>query len=517
MLEKPLKIVTPLGSIGYGYNVRRLYQAIELGATTIINDAGSTDSGPHKLALGVTTVPNESSAKDLRPMVDAVFHHKVKPLVGSAAGDGSDAHVDVYVETIVNYANEKGYRLKLVKIYATIPQQDVHKALDSGKITGCGVPVPELTHDDVDQASRIVAQMGVEPYLRAMEEYPDYDIIIGGSAYDPAPFATYAMAKGLEDPGVAFNMGKMLECGAFCSQPKSKEIFVSIYNDRFTVLPLDPGSVCSAESVAAHSLYENTHADIHPGPGGTLGLTESWYEAHPDRSCLAGGAKFHVANPHTIKLEGAKVTGYRAIWVGSFQDPVLTAQIDHFLNVPVRNQLKTLFPNDEYLLNFRIFGKDGTMGPDEPDPTISKEIFIIGEVGAKTQELADNVASMGRVSCVHLSYPGQKATSGNFAMPLTPLEIPLGPVCQFCVYHLMEIGDPAAYFPRHLIEIDGGPNPVERNPKFGLDAPGTGYHKDLISRAESKGTVDDVDTAVLEILLRDRDGVEADARYLCHN
>ena len=45
------------------------------------------------------------------------------------------------------------------------------------------------------------------------------------------------------------------------------------------------------------------------------------------------------------------------------------------------------------------------------------------------------------------------ATSGNIGLPFTPLEIPLGEVCAFNVYHLMQVDDPAALFPIQYIEV----------------------------------------------------------------
>jgi Domain of unknown function (DUF4387)/Acyclic terpene utilisation family protein AtuA len=475
-ITEPIKIVTPIGSVGYGFNIKKLNQAIEMGASAIICDAGSTDSGPQKLALGVSTVPRQSYVRDIQPMVDACYHHKVKVLISSAGGDGSDEHVDDFIKIIQDYSVEKGYKLKLIKIYGGIDKSIVHKALDAGKISPCGA-VAKLTHKDVDDASRVVAQMGVEPFLDAIKEHPDYDIIIAGRSYDPSPYAAYCIANGVENLGNAFNMGKVMECGALCSRPKSKEAFATIWEDKFNVLPLDLGSICTPESLAAHSLYENSHADVHPGPGGTLDLAASWYKGQTDRSCTAGGATFHVANPYTIKLEGARVTGYRSIWMGSFRDPILIGQIDSFLET-VRAQLSKMFAGEEYLLNFRLYGKDGTMGSYEPDKSVAKEIFLIGEVGAKTKELADNIASMGRVDCIHLPYPGQKGTGGNFAMPLTPLEVSLGEVCEFCIYHLMEVDDPSINFPYHVVNLGpaNGGIIAKRDPSFGFDPPGTGYH-----------------------------------------
>jgi hypothetical protein len=41
--------------------------------------------------------------------------------------------------------------------------------------------------------------------------------------------------------------------------------------------------------------------------------------------------------------------------------------------------------------------------------------------------------------------PGQLATAGNFAIPLTPHEQEAGPVFRFSLYHLMPLPDPADF------------------------------------------------------------------------
>jgi hypothetical protein len=58
-----------------------------------------------------------------------------------------------------------------------------------------------LTERDISTATRIVAQMGHEPFIKAMEENPDFDVIIGGRAYDPAPYAAYCYYKGFKNQG----------------------------------------------------------------------------------------------------------------------------------------------------------------------------------------------------------------------------------------------------------------------------------------------------------------------------
>jgi hypothetical protein len=108
MAIKPIKIITPVGMMGY--EVDKLYKGIKLGRSLIIIDAGSTDSGPQKLALNVGTYPHEAHVRDFANVLDAIYHHKLKLIVTSAGGDGSNYHVNEFVQIVDDYCSEKGYR-----------------------------------------------------------------------------------------------------------------------------------------------------------------------------------------------------------------------------------------------------------------------------------------------------------------------------------------------------------------------------------------------------------------------
>ena len=93
----------------------------------------------------------------------------------------------------------------MLKIYAEIPRDAVTAALHSSptKIGPCGGGVPPLTDHEISSASRIVAQMGIQPFLNAMHDCPDFDIIIAGRTYDPAPYAAFCIYHNILDLGVA--------------------------------------------------------------------------------------------------------------------------------------------------------------------------------------------------------------------------------------------------------------------------------------------------------------------------
>jgi hypothetical protein len=82
-----------------------------------------------------------------------------------------------------------------------------------------------------------------------MLDHPDFDIIIGGRAYDPAPYAAFAIHHGFKDLGIAYHVGKIMEYDALFSTPKSREALAIARRNNFDIVPLDPMSRCTVVSV----------------------------------------------------------------------------------------------------------------------------------------------------------------------------------------------------------------------------------------------------------------------------
>jgi hypothetical protein len=269
------------------------------------------------------------------------------------------------------------------------------------------------------------------------------------------PIAVPGLRAGF-DPALCWHMGKIMECGALCAEPGGRSIMGVLRQDHFELEPVNPEERCTESSVAAHTLYEKTHPYLLPGPGGTLDVSGCRFEQVTDRRVRVSGSRFRPARPYTVKLEGAKPVGYRSIFVGGIRDPILMGALDGVLE-RVRENVRGFFsdaPADTWELIFHVYGRDGVMGPLEPvRSTDAHELCVIGEVAAPTQRLATAICGKARTELLHAPYPGKMATAGNMGLPFTPLEIPLGPVCRFNVYHLMEVDDPAELFPVRFLEI----------------------------------------------------------------
>ena len=310
--------------------------------------------------------------------------------------------------------------------------------------------------------------MGIQPFLNAMHDCPDFDIIIAGRTYDPAPYAAFCVYHNILDLGIAYHMGKIMECGAQCTVPKTREALTKIRKDSFDVIPLDPYAKFTPLSVAAHTLYEKSRADLHYGPDGMLDLTHATYTQLEDgRSVRVKGSQFQAStndSKWTIKLEGAKTSGYHSVFMGGCADPILISQIDDI--VPRVKSYVASKCHFDYELKLTCYGLEGAldmvgrqsnshMQPPSKPKHQPATIGILGQARAATQREANMVVAMARIGCVHGPYHGQKATSGNFGMPTAPQEIEMGPISEFNIYHLMTVDDPAKYFPIELHVAEG--------------------------------------------------------------
>ncbi|PVH89439.1 hypothetical protein DL98DRAFT_402406 [Cadophora sp. DSE1049] len=462
-------ITTPVGMLGYGFDASLIHATLvdlKIASpnipTALILDSGSTDSGPAKLALGGMTCPRSAYERDIGQLMSLAHEFDVPILISSAGGDGTDKHVDEFLDIIQEQCEILGneaYNFKTLAIYSNVSKTIVSKSLQSGSITGCGSSVPALTQVNINDAVTIVAQMGPEPFLDAMTSNPDFNIVISGRAYDPAPYVAFSIfyasqtssKTSLTDAQIGgfTHMGKIMECGALCATPKAKSSMATVYLDgSFDIKPLDAGTRCTPASVASHTLYEKSRPDILAGPGGNLDLRGTRYMQLPDEiSVHVEGATFSwlrdIGAPYTVKLEAARVKGFRTIFMGGIRDPIMIKQIDNSLE-RIKEHLKKQNKNiqGEWDIGFHVYGGKGIMGSLEPldSDYFPREIFIVGEVLAPTQTAANAIASSARVGLVHGSYPGQRGTGGNLAMGIGgKMEIEMGPCAEFCVYHLMSL------------------------------------------------------------------------------
>jgi len=453
-MREEFRILAPTAILGYGFPVESFEAGMNRNPHLIAVDAGSTDPGPYYLGAGVSFTDRDAVKRDLEIMIQAGHLQKIPIVVGTAGGCGADSHLNWCREIVEEIARENNLSLKVALIGSQLDHDFLQTALADGKITPLH-PAPPLTEAMLSATTNVVAQMGVEPFIAALDEQPD--VILAGRTYDPICFAALPIKLGY-DEALSLHLGKILECASIAATPGSGSdcMFGYIGDDYFRVEPLNPIRKCTTLSVAAHTLYEKSNPYILPGPGGHLDLTACQFVQESDNTVRVTGTKFVPSETYTVKLEGARPIGYRTVSIAGTRDPVMIETIDTIVS-GVRERVADNFKalNLDYHLHFHLYGKNGVMANLEPTPSTkgSHELGIVMEATASTQANADTICAFARSTMLHYGYPGRRATAGNLAFPYSPSDFQGGAVYEFSVYHLLEISDPVALFPVECVNL----------------------------------------------------------------
>lgn len=443
-----LRILSPTAILGYGFPIESFEEGMKRKPHVIAVDAGSSDPGPYYLGAGVSFTDYNSVKRDLEIMIPAAIEAGIPVIIGTGGGSGARPHVE-FVQKIINeIADEKKLTFKLAVIYSDIDKNTVKSKLKKGEIKPI-FPTPEMVEKDVDDAERIVAQLGEEPYIEALDN--GANVILAGRSYDPSVFAALPIKEGF-DKGLAIHLGKILECSSIAAIPGSGSdcMFGYLQKDNFVLEPLSPLRKCTTLSVAAHTLYEKTDPYFLPGPGGAIDLHQSEFTQITDNKVKVTGSRFIPTDDYFVKLEGAKKVGYRTVSIAAVKDPIMIGKIDSIVEKvkeTVVNNFKSYGITD-FFLDFKIYGKNGVMGLfPELETRVAHELCLIIEAVADTQEQANTICSFARSTMLHYGYEGRMSTAGNLALPFSPSDFKAGEVYEFNIYHLMKIEDPSSYFP----------------------------------------------------------------------
>ncbi|MCL1995080.1 MAG: DUF1446 domain-containing protein [Defluviitaleaceae bacterium] len=434
---RELRVLSPTAILGYGFPESSFEEGMRRKPHVIAVDAGSTDPGPYYLGSGKCFVDRANTKRDLEFMLQSACQNNIPLIIGTGGGSGATPHLQRDVDIIKEIAKEKGLSFKMAIISSQIDKSVVVQALEKGALKAL-FPAPLPTKESIEQSTNIVAQMGPEPFLKALEQ--GAQVIISGRAYDPVVFAAVALKEGY-DPGLAMHMGKILECAAIAASPGSGSdcMFGTLRDDHFELDTLCADRKCTTVSVAAHTLYEKSTPTSLPGPGGVLDLTETTFEQKTESAVIVRGTKYIKDENYHIKLEGARSLGYRTISFAAVADPVMIAEMENILQT-ARERLKTQFSHlheNDYYLDFKVYGNNGASVFGGYTTQGAREVAIIIDAVGKTPELADAICGFVRSTLLHYGYKGRISTAGNLAFPFSPSDFRAGEVYEFNVYCLL--------------------------------------------------------------------------------
>lgn len=444
MLDGPVKILIPTGSLGAGAREDEVLYGIAQGARAIATDAGSTDSGAAYLALGISKNNRGSVKRDLEILMKAGADAGIPLIIGTSGQAGGDRNLDWTRDIVIEVAAELGIRPRIALLYSEQDKAVMRAKNAAGKIR----PLPPLGPLDdatIDACEHIVAAMGPEPYMAALRD--GADIILGGRTTDTAVIACYALLHGAP-AGPSWHAAKVSECGAQCTAIRNEGagVLISIDADGFEVEPLSLENHCDPESVSAHMLYENSDPFRLTEPGGVLDVTNAVYTQVGPRSVRVTGSVWEP-KPYTMKLEGAAASRFQTVMLIGIQDPEVLANIDSFHD----RLLAALYDRvhrtigaaaGDFHISLRLYGWNAVSGDKPPEGTPPpREVGVLFVATAESQEMASQIAKACNPYFFH--YPlFMDRELPSYAFAFTPADIDRGPVFEFKLNHVVELDDP---------------------------------------------------------------------------
>lgn len=438
------KILIPSGALGLGYDRDALMRGIELNPDLIAIDGGSTDSGPHYLGTGTSKYSRSSIKSEWRELMQARAIANVPLVIGTAGTCGADDAVDWLLDITREIATETDQNVTVAILKSGQPVDRVINALDQGRIKPLE-PVIDIDHSVLQSCTNIVALAGAEQIQAALNT--GADIVIAGRATDTATIAALPLARGCHTGG-AWHGAKIGECGALATtNPSSGTIMITFDADGFTVEPMGQTARATPYTVSAHMLYENSNPLQLYEPGGYLDVTGAIYTALDDRRVRVTGSTWVPGDTYTVKLEGARCGGYQCVSLALIRQARYVQNIDTWTAAVEENcrQKAQERIEGDFTLELRIIGLNATLGAQDLNAQIGSEVGVLGIVTAPSEMVAKEVAKMLNPYLLHLPLTEDEEMP-TFAFPFSPNEMNRGEIYEFCLNHVMELGDPMQAF-----------------------------------------------------------------------
>lgn len=458
-----LRIFSATSFMGHGVDKESLEKAIDYDLDFVIAQGTTTDAGPYYLGAGKPVMAEEALRRDLELIVTIAKQNNV-PFIVSAGGSGCDSTTKLVLELLEDICTQHNLNLNLGVVWSELDHNYLLNGLENGKkakrIVPHAVLEEYLSVPNVRRNTKIVAQVGPEVVMDLWENNQDLDGIICGRSLDVGLYAAIPLLHGF-DKGLAMHFGKIMEDGALAATPGSGNdgLLGIIRGDHFDVKPTNAKRRCTPESVTGHAFYERSDPNKEANPGGDLDISMATYVQLDEDTVRVQGAKWIEAPEYTVKLEGVTQIGYRSICIAGMRDPQVLKNVDLILDECKEITLDYFshLPQEDYALNFKVYGKDAILGAFEPKPFVEgHEICVLIDVVAKNQKLANSVCSFVSSTISHHGFSGRLSTAGNIAIPFSPgRAVPIGEVYEFTIWHAWPLEDPNEPF-RTTIEQMGG-------------------------------------------------------------
>ena len=448
------KVLVPSGVLGLGFDIEALRRGIKNKPDIISIDGGSTDSGPASLGSGTSKYSRAAIKSEWKTLMQARKEANVPLIIGTCGTCGTNSMVDWMEEITIELAEELGQSLKIAKLYC---EQNIDFLKSKFKINKIFPlePAPSLNVHLLDNLSHVVALAGAEQVIEAINT--GADIILAGRTTDTAIISALPLMNGV-DPGSAWHGAKIAECGALCSSnPTSGVVIVEFDKTGFNVEAMSASAICSPESVSAHMLYENADPYILYEPGGYMDVTNACYQSINSRKVRVEGGLWVSSKKYTVKLEGARVSGYQTSLLVLLRDNNYvknaikwTEKLSFFLNKEIKQRMN--LDSHEYSLNFRHIGLNAVLGDLEKNIGNPSEVGVLCIITSKTPNVCTEIAKLINPFLLHFPLTVDEELP-TFAFPYSPVHSDRGCVYEFALHHVLELNDPMDAFQIKTLEV----------------------------------------------------------------
>ncbi len=454
-----IRVLAATGMLGSGFLESSFARGISLEPHVIACDAGSTDAGPAHLGGDIPYFDREVIKRDLRLMLLGRDQCNGRLIVGSCGMGGGDWAVDWMRDIALEIAREENLSFRLALIKSEQDKAYLKTRLGQGRILPLMPEIP-ISEEIIDTSAHIVGVMGSEPIAAAIET--GAKVILAGRATDTSLYSTVPVMMGA-GAGPAWHAAKTLECGTAATIQRKRPdcIFGWIRDDHFDIEPLGPESRCTPQSVAAHTLYENADPYLITEPDGVLDTREAQYTALSDRAVRVTGSQYHKSDRYTVKLEGARLTGYQTAIIAGVRDPFILRQLDDWMDkmrAKFAERIKEMYDGkigvENYSISVRVYGRDGVMGKLEPRrDEIGHEVGLLFTVTADQETTSRAIAKSFAHFALHFPIPEWQGLISGLAFPFSPAELYKGPAFNFSLNHVVVPDNPLEMFRTEIREV----------------------------------------------------------------
>ncbi|HEY1930132.1 MAG TPA: acyclic terpene utilization AtuA family protein [Caulobacteraceae bacterium] len=454
-MREATRVLVPSGQLGSGVRADELQAGLSHRPHAIALDAGSTDSGAASLATGRSKYSPDTVRRDLELLMAAREQAGIPLLIGSCGSSGADMAVDWTLEIVRGIAAASGRALKVALLYSEQDPSALKVKAAAGAIRPLA-PAGPMTDADLDACDHIVALMGPEPFIAAVEG--GADIVLGGRTTDTAVLAAVPLMRGAH-AGAAWHAAKVAECGGLCTvNPTFPGVVIAVDDTGFEVAPLAAKNRCTPQTVSAHMLYENSDPFRLTEPGGVLDVTDARYAAADDRTVRVTGSRWEPT-PYTMKLEGASAGAFQTIMLVGIEDPLVLEDVEGFVarmaHVLRQRIVRTMGADAAAIdISLRPYGWNAVSGLPRPAGTTAPvEIGLLFVATAPTQAMATEAAKTCNPYFFHLPVREGKELP-SYAFPFSPAEIERGPVYEFRLNHVVETASPFELVRTRWVTVD---------------------------------------------------------------